>query len=268
MTEGESVSPPCATMTWRPSAAARARSAFTIAARRAKPPRALAVGKRLLAHQVEIVEQDERDVRRVRPPAPRRGASRRARAWRRMRRGRSGGSAWFWCSHLPPLTMRIIGTATPISRELCCDERSLMSTSAAGRPADHPPVASGRIGVLLVNLGTPDATDYWSMRRYLKEFLSDRPRDRGEPAEVVAGAQSDHPDDPSGPQGARLRQDLEPRARRIAAEDHHARAGREAGRRCWRPWTAASPSTGRCATAIRRLPRGSTRCRARAASAS
>jgi len=27
---------------------------------------------------------------------------------------------------------------------------------------------------LLVNLGTPDATDYWSMRRYLKEFLSDR----------------------------------------------------------------------------------------------
>jgi protoporphyrin/coproporphyrin ferrochelatase len=36
------------------------------------------------------------------------------------------------------------------------------------------PTASGRIGVLLVNLGTPDATDYWSMRRYLKEFLSDR----------------------------------------------------------------------------------------------
>lgn len=31
-----------------------------------------------------------------------------------------------------------------------------------------------KTGVLLVNLGTPDATDYWSMRRYLKEFLSDR----------------------------------------------------------------------------------------------
>jgi protoporphyrin/coproporphyrin ferrochelatase len=41
-------------------------------------------------------------------------------------------------------------------------------------PAGHPPVAHGRIGVLLLNLGTPDATDYWSMRRYLKEFLSDR----------------------------------------------------------------------------------------------
>ncbi|MEL6781830.1 MAG: ferrochelatase [Pseudomonadota bacterium] len=41
-------------------------------------------------------------------------------------------------------------------------------------PEEHPPVAQGRVGVLLVNLGTPDATDYWSMRRYLSEFLSDR----------------------------------------------------------------------------------------------
>src|ERR1700688_3405342 len=50
---------------------------------------------------------------------------------------------------------------------------TLMDTQAAARPKDHPAVASGRIGVLIVNLGTPDATDYWSMRRYLKEFLSD-----------------------------------------------------------------------------------------------
>jgi len=41
-------------------------------------------------------------------------------------------------------------------------------------PSDHPKVNAGKIGVLLLNLGTPDATDYWSMRRYLKEFLSDR----------------------------------------------------------------------------------------------
>jgi len=41
-------------------------------------------------------------------------------------------------------------------------------------PAAHPKVAHGKVGVLLLNLGTPDATDYWSMRRYLKEFLSDR----------------------------------------------------------------------------------------------
>ena len=40
-------------------------------------------------------------------------------------------------------------------------------------PADHPRVAFGRIGVLLLNLGTPDATSYWPMRRYLKQFLSD-----------------------------------------------------------------------------------------------
>lgn len=45
---------------------------------------------------------------------------------------------------------------------------------ASPKPHGHPAVRHGRIGVLLVNLGTPDATDYWSMRRYLKEFLSDR----------------------------------------------------------------------------------------------
>lgn len=48
-----------------------------------------------------------------------------------------------------------------------------MKIEPARRPSDHPAVAR-KIGVLIVNLGTPDATDYWSMRRYLKEFLSDR----------------------------------------------------------------------------------------------
>jgi len=42
------------------------------------------------------------------------------------------------------------------------------------KPTDHPAAPTDKIGVLLLNLGTPDATDYWSMRRYLKEFLSDR----------------------------------------------------------------------------------------------
>jgi ferrochelatase len=41
-------------------------------------------------------------------------------------------------------------------------------------PPNHPPVAAPRIGVLLVNLGTPDAPDAPSVRRYLAEFLSDR----------------------------------------------------------------------------------------------
>jgi ferrochelatase len=42
------------------------------------------------------------------------------------------------------------------------------------RPADHPRVATGGIGVLLVNLGTPDAPTPAAVRRYLAEFLSDR----------------------------------------------------------------------------------------------
>jgi ferrochelatase len=41
-------------------------------------------------------------------------------------------------------------------------------------PAGHPPIAGPKVGVLLVNLGTPDGTDYAPMRRYLKEFLSDK----------------------------------------------------------------------------------------------
>ncbi|WP_115421155.1 ferrochelatase [Ensifer sp. M14] len=49
-----------------------------------------------------------------------------------------------------------------------------MTPLAETAPANHPPVKSGKVGVLLVNLGTPDGTDYTSMRRYLREFLSDR----------------------------------------------------------------------------------------------
>jgi protoporphyrin/coproporphyrin ferrochelatase len=41
-------------------------------------------------------------------------------------------------------------------------------------PPDHPPLKTPKIGVLLINLGTPEATSYWPMRAYLKEFLSDR----------------------------------------------------------------------------------------------
>ncbi len=41
-------------------------------------------------------------------------------------------------------------------------------------PPNHPPVKFGKVGVLLVNLGTPDGHDKKNMRKYLKEFLSDR----------------------------------------------------------------------------------------------
>src|ERR1700741_1350353 len=59
------------------------------------------------------------------------------------------------------------------------DKARIDNTAASfGAPmrqsAEHPLVAAKRIGILIVNLGTPEATDYWSMRRYLKEFLSDR----------------------------------------------------------------------------------------------
>ena len=59
-------------------------------------------------------------------------------------------------------------------------KESLLISDNAGQgrlkfsPSDHPPVATAKVGVLIANLGTPDATDYWSMRRYLSQFLSDR----------------------------------------------------------------------------------------------
>ena len=49
-----------------------------------------------------------------------------------------------------------------------------VGVSAVNLPPEHPPAPGPRIGVLLVNLGTPDAPDAPSVRRYLAEFLSDR----------------------------------------------------------------------------------------------
>ena len=39
---------------------------------------------------------------------------------------------------------------------------------------DHPQVKFGKTGILIINLGTPDSTSWWDIRKYLKEFLSDR----------------------------------------------------------------------------------------------
>ena len=82
--------------------------------------------------------------------------------------------------------------------------------------------------MLIVNLGTPDAADAPSVRRYLREFLSD-PRvieNQGLVWQFVLNGiilplAAAH-------QRPRLRENLEPRAKRIAAQDHHPRAGREA----------------------------------------
>ncbi|TVQ31795.1 MAG: ferrochelatase [Geminicoccaceae bacterium] len=47
-------------------------------------------------------------------------------------------------------------------------------TYSVPKPADHPVVGVEKTGVMLINLGTPDATSYWPMRRYLNQFLSDK----------------------------------------------------------------------------------------------
>ena len=39
---------------------------------------------------------------------------------------------------------------------------------------EHPKVKFGKTGILIINLGTPDSTSWWDIRKYLKEFLSDR----------------------------------------------------------------------------------------------
>ena len=39
---------------------------------------------------------------------------------------------------------------------------------------NHPPIKFGKTGVLIINLGTPDSTNWFDIRKYLKEFLSDR----------------------------------------------------------------------------------------------
>jgi ferrochelatase len=50
----------------------------------------------------------------------------------------------------------------------------MTATCPAHAPSDHPKIKPAKVGILLANLGTPDGTDYWSMRRYLNEFLSDK----------------------------------------------------------------------------------------------
>jgi protoporphyrin/coproporphyrin ferrochelatase len=47
------------------------------------------------------------------------------------------------------------------------------ATTSTNLPSGHPPVKPPRVGVLLVNLGSPSATDTASVRRYLREFLAD-----------------------------------------------------------------------------------------------
>jgi ferrochelatase len=60
------------------------------------------------------------------------------------------------------------------SRFFVPDQLPSSHPAVAHPPVAHPAVALGKVGVLLVNLGTPEGVGYWPMRRYLAEFLSDR----------------------------------------------------------------------------------------------
>src|SRR5271155_2581811 len=46
--------------------------------------------------------------------------------------------------------------------------------AAASAAASNARLSPDRIGVLIVNLGTPDSPSYFAVQRYLREFLSDR----------------------------------------------------------------------------------------------
>ena len=60
------------------------------------------------------------------------------------------------------------------SDDLAVTAAGVPETAPRSLPTAHPALPPDRVGVILANLGTPDATDYRSMRRYLSEFLSDR----------------------------------------------------------------------------------------------
>ena len=64
-----------------------------------------------------------------------------------------------------------------LDRDRQMGKHETMTTEASSEthlPKDHPKIPEPKVGVLLANLGTPDGYDYWSMRRYLNQFLSDR----------------------------------------------------------------------------------------------
>lgn len=57
---------------------------------------------------------------------------------------------------------------------MSADASDIAPADGSSPPADHPRIAPRRVGALLVNLGTPDEPTPGAVRRYLREFLSDR----------------------------------------------------------------------------------------------
>jgi ferrochelatase len=97
-------------------------------------------------------------------------------------RQRRNGYKWRFglvvAHELKHMVLKLSAKAMQRKREIAMPGRTGMDMPGQGRlaqaPADHPAIASAKVGILLVNLGTTDGTDYWSMRRYLAEFLSDK----------------------------------------------------------------------------------------------
>ena len=127
--------------------------------------------------------------------------------------------------------------------------------------------SSHGIGVLLVNLGTPDAAEPVAVRRYLKEFLTDRRVIETRRLAVEDGAQRHHPAAAVAPQSARLPEDLE-LAKRTNRRSRPSRARRRKSSPAFSSRSAStSSSTGRCATPAPRSSRGSKRSSPAAATA-
>lgn len=74
-------------------------------------------------------------------------------------------------------TWRGITRLTPFPEKYRMTLSTTIDTQAAKAigplPSGHPPVRTGKVGVMLINLGTPDGTEFKPMWRYLREFLSD-----------------------------------------------------------------------------------------------
>src|SRR5437773_5713709 len=127
---------------------------------------ALAVRHQRFAHLIDVVGQDESDLGALRPRQP----------WRHDDRGgkakRDGTAAEG--SHVPKAWRFQTGRCSSTHHRRPAMLRKMNRPESIVR-ADSPAASAhaGRIGVLIVNLGTPDATDAGSVRRYLREFLSD-----------------------------------------------------------------------------------------------
>ena len=242
ISDGDSVSPPCANTTWPPLA----RSALTTAARRAKPPRRRAVRHQRLAHLIDVVGQDEGDLCAVRPGPPLRHDDRGGEA------KRDGAAAKLNHSG----SVRAVALARIGQRPAMLARCGMTTMNRPESIATHWPYAAGRAR-------RPDRRADRQSRhagRHRRRFgaalsagiSQRRPGDREPGPGLEVRAQRHHSAPPAARQRPRLRENLESRAKRIAAEDHHPRAGGEASRARSTRSIPPSWSTGRCATAIRR----------------